>query len=92
MNQKSWFQNAYFNLAKKTIEDLVGNELAGQNSINFSFQFPYDKNSQLSLHADSLSGESAFQVVLWVPLMSVYKSNSMYVSSKEDSIKNVHDI
>jgi len=92
MNQKSWFQDAYFKLAKKTIEDLVGNELAGQNSINFSFQFPYDKNSQLSLHSDSLSGESAFQIVLWVPLMNVYKSNSMYVLSKEDSIKNLNNI
>jgi len=92
MNQKLWFQDAYFSLAKKTIEELVGNELAGQNSVNFSFQLPNDKNSQLSLHTDSLSGESAFQVVLWVPLMNVYKSNSMYVLSKEDSIKSVCNI
>jgi sporadic carbohydrate cluster 2OG-Fe(II) oxygenase len=92
MNEKSWFQEAYFMLAKKTIEDLVGNELAGQNSINFSFQFPNDKNSQLSLHADSLSGESLFQIVLWVPLMNVYKSNSMYILSKQESIRSLNNI
>ena len=92
MNQKSWIQDAYFKLSQKTIKDLVGNELAGQNSVNFSFQFPNDRNSQLSLHSDSLSGESAFQIVLWVPLMNVYKSNSMYVLSKEDSKKNLNNI
>jgi len=92
MNQKSWFQTAYLDLAKKTIEDLVGSELAGQNSINFSFQLPHDRNSQLSLHTDSLSGESIFQIVLWVPLMNVYRSNSMYIMSKKDSINGVGNI
>ena len=92
LNQKKWFREAYFSLAKNSIKNIVGSELAMQNNINFSFQLPNDRNSQLSLHTDSLSGESIFQIVLWVPLMNVHRSNSMYVMSKEDSIDGINNI
>ena len=42
-------------------------------------------SSKLELHADSLSGESKFQIVLWVPLVNVYKTKSMYIFNKEFS-------
>jgi sporadic carbohydrate cluster 2OG-Fe(II) oxygenase len=92
LNQKKWFREAYFNLAKNTIKNIVGDELAMQNNINFSFQLPNDRTSQLSMHADSLSGESMFQVVLWVPLMDVQKTSSMYVLSKKESIQNIKNL
>jgi sporadic carbohydrate cluster 2OG-Fe(II) oxygenase len=92
LNQKKWFREIYFNLAKKTIKDIVGDELAMQNNINFSFQLPKDSTSQLSMHSDSLSGESMFQVVLWVPLMKAHKTNSMYILNKKDSIKNIKNL
>ena len=37
LNQKKWFREAYFSLAKNRIKDIVGDELAMQNNINFSF-------------------------------------------------------
>ena len=46
---------------------------------------PKDESSKLELHADSLSGESKFQIVLWVPLVNVYKTKSMYIFNKEFS-------
>lgn len=92
LNQKKWFREAYFSLAKNRIKDIVGDELAMQNNVNFSFQLPNDRTSQLSMHADSLSGESMFQVVLWVPLMDVQKTSSMYVLSKKESLKNIKNL
>ncbi|MDA9956146.1 hypothetical protein N9D06_01785 [Candidatus Pelagibacter sp.] len=92
LNQKKWFREIYFSLAKKTIQDIVGDELAMQSNVNFSFQLPNDSTSQLSIHADSLSGESMFQVVLWIPLMQVSKTSSMYVLSKDESIKNIKNL
>ena len=92
LNQKKWFREIYFNLAKKTIQDIVGDELAMQSNVNFSFQLPNDSTSQLSIHADSLSGESMFQAVLWIPLMKVSKTSSMYVLSKDESIRNIKNL
>lgn len=89
LNSKKWFKEAYFSLATKTIENIVGNELAIQNNINFSIQMPKDETSRLELHADSLSGESKFQVVLWVPFMNVYKTKSMYIFNKKFSKKTL---
>jgi|TARA_B110000027_G_scaffold134194_1_gene165482 sporadic carbohydrate cluster 2OG-Fe(II) oxygenase len=92
LNSKNWFKEAYFKLAAKTIETIVGNELAMQNNINFSIQMPKDNTSKLEMHADSLSGESKFQAVLWVPLMNVYKTKSMYMFSKKFSQKTFKNL
>ena len=92
LNSQDWFQEAYFTLASKTIESIVGNELAIQNNINISVQMPEDTSSKLEMHADSLSGESKFQAVLWVPLVNAYKTKSMYIFDKKFSqnvIKNL---
>ena len=40
---------------------MVGNELAMQNNINLSIQFPDDVSSLLPLHADTWSGDSPFE-------------------------------
>jgi sporadic carbohydrate cluster 2OG-Fe(II) oxygenase len=92
LNKKKWFREAYFSLAKNSIKNIVGDELVMQNYVNFSFQLPNDQTSQLSMHADSLSGESIFQVVLWVPLMDVKKTSSMYILNKKDSLENISNL
>ena len=92
LNSKKWFKQAYFLLASKTIEAITGSELAMQNNINFSIQIPKDITSKLEMHADSLSGESKFQVVLWTPLMDVYKTKSMYIFSKKFSQKTLKNL
>jgi sporadic carbohydrate cluster 2OG-Fe(II) oxygenase len=92
LNKKKWLREAYFNLAKNSIINVAGDELAMQNNINFSFQLPNDRTSQLSMHADSLSGESQFQIVLWVPFMNVQKTSSMYVLNKKESITNIKNL
>ena len=44
---------------------------------------PNDSSSILALHTDALSGQSVFEVVLWVPLTKVFDSNAMYIFSRE---------
>lgn len=75
----TWFNQAYFHLAKRTLEALVGNELVMQRGIGLSIQLPNDTSSLLNVHADTWSGDSPFEAVLWVPLVDCYKTKSMYI-------------
>ncbi len=69
----------YFLLAKPYLEAIVGNELAMQLRINLSIQFPNDDSSLLPVHADTWSGDSPFEVVVWIPLVDCYGSKTMYL-------------
>jgi sporadic carbohydrate cluster 2OG-Fe(II) oxygenase len=79
INLDSSFRPAYFALARNTIEAVVGNELCMQRRVNLSIQLPNDESSLLPLHTDVWSGDSPFEVVLWVPLVDVYRTKSMYL-------------
>lgn len=74
-----WFREAYFSCGSDTIERLVGNELAMQRSVGFSIQLPNDASSVLPLHADTWSEDSAFEAVLWIPLVDVARTKSMFI-------------
>jgi sporadic carbohydrate cluster 2OG-Fe(II) oxygenase len=83
MNATSWFRPTYFGLARSIIETLVGNELAMQNRVNLSIQFPQDDSSLLTIHADAFGGETPFQVVEWLPLVDCYKTKSMFILPRD---------
>lgn len=82
----SFKKNLYF-IAKESIEKIVGNELAIQRNLNLSIQFPKDSSSLLDAHIDTFSGESPFQVVLWLPLVDVCNTKSMFVIPLKNSQK-----
>ena len=69
----------YFNIARSRLYDLVGNELMMQKKINLSIQFPNDDSSLLPVHSDVWSGDSPYEINLWVPMVNCYKSKSMYI-------------
>ena len=69
----------YLDLAKEPMIDVVGSELAANRTLNFSIQLPNDDTSLLPIHSDVFSGESAFQINLWVPLVDVFDTNSMFI-------------
>ena len=75
----------YFWLAQKSLATLVSNELAMQNKVNLSIQQPNDESSVLPIHSDIWTGDSPFQVVLWVPLTDASKSNSMFLLPPNES-------
>lgn len=83
INNDKKFHFNYFSLAKKNIYNLAGNELMMQKNINLSIQLPNDKSSLLPIHSDVWSGDSPFEINLWIPLVNVYKTKSMYILQKK---------
>ena len=83
MNAQPWFRVAYFQIAKPILEALVGNELAMQLRINLSIQLPQDHSSLLPVHADVWSGDSPYEVVVWLPLVDCYRTKAMYLLPPE---------
>jgi sporadic carbohydrate cluster 2OG-Fe(II) oxygenase len=79
-----WFREAYFACGRAVLETLVGNELAMQRGIGFSIQVPHDRSSVLPLHSDAWSEDSPFEVVLWIPLVDVAATQSMFILTRED--------
>ena len=78
INKLTDIRQRYFSLARRTLATLVGNELAMQNKVNMSIQQPNDESSVLPMHSDIWTGDSPFQVVLWVPLTDASETNSMF--------------
>ena len=73
------FREHYYKIAKPYLDTILGNELAMQTKINLSIQFPNDDSSLLATHADTWSGDSPFETVVWLPLVDCYKTKSMYI-------------
>lgn len=85
INRITNIRQRYFWLARQCLATLVGNELSMQNKVNLSIQQPNDKSSVLPMHSDIWTGDSPFQVVLWVPLTDASKSNSMFFLPPNES-------
>jgi len=73
------FREKYYQVARPYLDALVGNELAMQLRVNLSIQFPNDDSSLLPVHADTWSGDSPYEVVVWLPLVSCYGTKAMYL-------------
>ncbi len=81
-----WFREAYFACGRGILETLVGNELAMQRGIGFSIQLPDDTSSVLPLHSDAWSEDSPFEVVLWIALVDVAATQSMFILRREHDL------
>ena len=85
LNNDKSFKINIFNSAKKFIVETVGNELACSD-MNLSIQLPKDNSSLLDMHTDFFSGESIFQINLWIPFVAVKKTQSMFIINPLDSL------
>lgn len=92
LNTESLVRRNYFDLAALLIQSLVGNELAMQNKVNLSIQQPHDQTSVLELHSDVWTGDSPFQVVLWIPLTDATASNAMFLLPPAKSREAYHRV
>jgi sporadic carbohydrate cluster 2OG-Fe(II) oxygenase len=79
MNATEWLRPAYYALARNALGALVGNELAMQRRINLSIQLPDDDSSLLPVHSDVWSGDSPFEIVLWVPFVDCRATKTMFL-------------
>jgi len=79
LNKNKKLKELFYLIAKPFLDILVGNELAMQTRVNLSIQLPRDRSSLLPVHSDVWSGDSAFEIVVWLPLVDCYKTKSMYI-------------
>jgi len=84
-NSASEFREMYYRVARPYLEILVGNELAMQLRVNLSIQFPNDDSSLLPVHADTWSGDSPYEVVVWLPIVNCYGTKAMYLLPPKQS-------
>lgn len=81
LNKIKNFKKIYYELAEDYLNEICGNELCMQNKINLSIQLPNDDSSLLPIHSDVWSGNSPFEVVLWIPLVNCFNTKSMFIMS-----------
>ena len=70
---------------------MVGSEKV-QSYIAFSIQYPKDRSSLLTMHTDTYNCDSAFQINIWIPLVDVYKTKSMFIINPKKSLKILKEI
>jgi sporadic carbohydrate cluster 2OG-Fe(II) oxygenase len=85
INKNKKFRVLYFRMAEKILNIVCGNELAMQNKINISIQMPEDESSLLPIHSDTWSGNSPFELVVWLPLVNCYDTMSMFILPLKDN-------
>ena len=83
INAEPWFRRAYYGLAAQALAAIAGNELAMQRRANLSIQLPEDESSLLPAHTDTWSGDSPFEVVVWLPLVDCRSTKSMFILPPE---------
>ena len=86
LNKNKKFQENLYFIGKNSIEQMVGSEFVRGN-LNLSIQYPGDKTSLLSAHTDFFSGESIFQINLWIPFVDVKKTSSMFIIEPKTSLR-----
>ena len=66
---------------------ILGPNVYIQKKVNISIQLPQDCSSILPMHSDCMSGDSPFQLNLWIPLTRAYGSNTMFLVERETSLR-----
>ena len=79
INSNSLFKDKLYSVSNDILDYVVGNELAVQKRINLSIQLPNDNTSLLPVHADTWSGDSPFEIVVWLPFVDCFNTKSMYI-------------
>lgn len=76
---------AIYELFPHLITQLIGPDIIAQKTTNLVIQQPGDQNAE-ALHRDS-PANSPFEITVWVPLVKVYGTKSMYLLNRENSKK-----
>ena len=79
VNSIKEFRRNYYEISKPYLDTIVGNELVMQKKINLSIQLPNDDSSLLDVHADTWSGDSPYEAVVWLPLVNCFNTKSMFI-------------
>jgi sporadic carbohydrate cluster 2OG-Fe(II) oxygenase len=75
---------------KPLLIQILGPDIATQRNVNLVINQPNDPTSQIPLHADTLTGHSIFELVIWIPLTRVFNTQGMFIMQVEEWKKNKH--
>jgi len=87
ISNKFDFGEIVFNSFEKIITKTLGPDILVQKTCNFVIQVPRDPNPS-SIHRDA-PFNSAYEVVVWIPLVDCYKTKSMYILDKRSTDKSL---
>lgn len=76
-------RHGIFRAVEPALLELVGAEIAMQRHVNLVLQLPGDTENLLYLHTDAWSGCSPYEIVAWIPLVSVHGTKSMYICPRD---------
>lgn len=85
INENINFKELIFTSFKDTILALLGPDLLVQKNCNIVIQRPNDQNPS-ELHRDAPSG-SAYEIVLWIPLVDCFKTKTMYLVNHKSTLE-----
>ena len=91
INSDNLFRSHYYKISRPYLDHIVGNELVMQIKINLSIQFPQDDSSLLATHADTWSGDSPYEAIVWLPLVDCYRTKAMYLLPPKETKKIVEN-
>ena len=83
------FRKLVFSCVQKSLIELIGPEIVAQRQINFVTHLPRDTASLLYLHTDAWSGCSPYEVILWLPLVNVQGTKSMFICERSKTEKHL---
>jgi sporadic carbohydrate cluster 2OG-Fe(II) oxygenase len=79
INSNTQVYDKLWDIGGVQISKLLGPDVLVQTKINLSIQMPNDVSSTLGMHSDCWSGDSPYQINLWIPLTNCFSSNSMFL-------------
>lgn len=90
INSKLDWDKLIYEICKNELISILGPDILVQNKINVSIQIPKDPNSLLEIHTDCSSGDTPFQINLWIPITDAFETNSMFVVNDKKTLKNIN--
>ena len=63
----------------ENIKEITGPDCLRQKRINLVIHMPQDENSIIPIHTDVLTGNSSFEIGLWLPLTECLAGNTMSI-------------
>ena len=92
LNACNNWDTLYYKMAETLLDKIFGPDLLIQRKLNLSIQIPEDQSSILGIHADTLSGQSPFELVMWTAFTDASESNSMFYFDRDTSRKIFHEM
>ena len=86
LNNKFDWKPCILECVGSVLFELIGADIMLQTRINVSIQLPNDHSSVLPMHSDCVSGDSPWQLNIWLPLTPSIQHNSMFLYSQADTL------